>query len=77
MASFGELLPKDYLSNFGLCVNVHPSALPKWRGANPLQSAILAGDSSAKVTIQTIADKFDHGQILRQSDEIPILRKVC
>ena len=77
VASFGELLPKEYLSNFDLCVNVHPSALPKWRGANPLQSAILAGDSSAKVTIQTIAEKFDHGQILGQSEEVPISRKVC
>ena len=77
VASFGELLPKEYLSNFDLCVNVHPSALPKWRGANPLQSAILAGDSSAKVTIQSIAEKFDHGKILTQSEEVPISRKVC
>ena len=76
VASFGELLPKSYLDNFDLCVNVHPSALPKWRGANPIQSALLAGEETARVTIQTIAPKFDHGKIVYQSDEISILNKV-
>ena len=77
VASFGKLLPKSYLDNFGLCVNVHPSALPKWRGANPIQSALLSSeDETAKVSIQTIATKFDRGTIIHQSDEVSILNKV-
>ena len=75
VASFGELLPKSYLDNFNLCVNVHPSALPKWRGANPIQSAILANEESTKVTLQTIAEKFDHGKIIAQSGSVPIANK--
>ena len=75
VASFGELLPKSYLDNFDLCVNVHPSSLPKWRGANPIQSAILANEKSTKVTLQTIADKFDHGKIIAQSEDILIANK--
>ena len=75
VASFGELLPKSYLDNFDLCVNIHPSALPKWRGANPIQSAILANEKSTRVTLQTIAEKFDHGKIIAQSEDVPIANK--
>merc|ERR1711892_1469402 len=42
VASFGKLLPKSYLDNFGLCVNVHPSALPKCRFRQLRRSLTMA-----------------------------------
>ncbi len=46
VAAFGKILPKDYLNlpEFG-CLNVHASLLPRWRGASPIQAAILHGDA--------------------------------
>lgn len=47
-------------------VNLHPSLLPRWRGASPIQHAILAGDSETGVTVQQMAQALDAGPILAQ-----------
>lgn len=74
-ACFGERIPKTVIeqSKHG-GVNVHPSLLPRWRGAYPVPWAILAGDNQTGVTISTITEHFDDGRILAQK-KIPITPK--
>ncbi|MBC7876508.1 MAG: methionyl-tRNA formyltransferase, partial [Anaerolineales bacterium] len=52
VAAFGQILKKDVLDlpRYG-CINVHASLLPRWRGAAPINAAILAGDEETGVTI--------------------------
>ena len=65
VASYGQILPNAFLE-FKPCVNVHPSLLPKYRGASPIQSSILNGDEVTGVTIMKVAQKVDAGDILAQ-----------
>lgn len=53
------------------CINVHPSLLPKYRGASPLTAAILNGDEKSGVTIMKVAEAMDAGDILMQ-EEMPL-----
>ena len=53
-----------------MCVNVHPSHLPQWRGSNPLGSAILSDQKTTGVTLQTVSEKFDEGDIILQSGHV-------
>lgn len=65
VAAFGQILKKEVLAipkQFSL--NVHGSLLPKWRGAAPIQRALLAGETTAGVTIQKMALRMDAGEIL-------------
>ena len=65
VASYGEILREDVLD---MCphgaLNVHASLLPRWRGASPIQRAILEGDAETGVTIQRIVKKLDAGDVL-------------
>lgn len=72
VAAFGQILRSDVLDlpRFG-CVNVHASLLPRWRGAAPIQAAILAGDHETGVTIMKMDPGVDTGAILAQR-AIPI-----
>lgn len=67
VAAYGKILPKEILEipKYGT-LNVHPSILPRWRGASPIQSAILAGDKKTGVTIMLMDAQMDHGPILTQ-----------
>ena len=67
VASFGQILPKEILEapKYG-CLNIHPSLLPKYRGAAPIQFAILNGDRKTGVTIILMDEKIDHGHIVAQ-----------
>jgi methionyl-tRNA formyltransferase len=67
VAAYGQILPKAILDlpRFG-CVNVHTSLLPKYRGAAPIQHAILNGDSETGVTIMKMDVGLDTGDILTQ-----------
>ncbi len=65
VASYGQILPMAFL-DMKPCINVHPSLLPKYRGASPLQSSILNGDKTTGVTIMKVAQKVDAGDILAQ-----------
>jgi methionyl-tRNA formyltransferase len=65
VAAYGLMLPQAVLEapRFG-CVNIHPSLLPRWRGAAPIQRAILANDRETGVTIMRMAAGLDTGDIL-------------
>ena len=65
VAAFGQILKKDVLElpRFG-CVNVHASLLPRWRGAAPINAAILAGDEETGVTIMQMDVGLDTGPML-------------
>ena len=72
VAAYGLILPKPILAAPRLgCVNVHASLLPRWRGAAPIQRAILAGDSESGVTIMQMEEGLDTGPMLAQS-AVPI-----
>jgi len=65
VAAYGLILPEPILAapRFG-CLNVHASLLPRWRGAAPIQRAILAGDSMTGVTIMQMERGLDTGPML-------------
>ena len=65
VVSYGELLRQEFLALPRRCaLNVHPSLLPRHRGATPIQAALLAGDRVTGVTIQRIALELDAGDVL-------------
>ncbi len=67
VVAFGQIIPQDILDLAKLgCINVHPSLLPKYRGASPVQAAILAGDKETGISIILMDAKMDHGPILDQ-----------
>ena len=72
VVAFGQILRQDVLDlpKFG-CINVHGSLLPRWRGAAPIQTAILHGDTTTGITIMKMDAGVDTGPILSQK-EIPI-----
>lgn len=67
VAEYGLLIPSSVLTlpSHGV-LNVHPSLLPKYRGASPIQSALLNGDAETGVTIMVLDAEMDHGPILAQ-----------
>ncbi len=67
VVAYGQILKKNVLElpKWG-CVNVHSSLLPRWRGAAPIQAAILAGDAETGVTTMKLVEKLDAGDVLLQ-----------
>ncbi len=65
VAAYGLLIPESLLAR-GLWLNVHPSLLPRWRGAAPVERAILAGDAETGVTIHETVAELDAGPIAAQ-----------
>ena len=65
VVAYGQLIPKAFLKlpKFGF-INIHASLLPKWRGAAPIQRAIINGDKKIGVSIMQIQEKLDSGPIL-------------
>ncbi len=65
VVAYGQILKRAILESpkYG-CLNVHASLLPRWRGASPIQSAIVAGDSQSGVTIMQMDKGLDTGDIL-------------
>ena len=65
VVAYGQIIPKKFLniSRFGF-INIHASLLPKWRGAAPIQRAIMNGDKKIGVSIMKIEEKLDSGPIL-------------
>jgi methionyl-tRNA formyltransferase len=67
VAAYGRILPKEILAVPRLgCINVHASLLPKYRGAAPIQWAILRGEECTGVTIMQMNERMDEGDILLQ-----------
>ena len=75
VAAFGQILSKEILEmpRYG-CVNIHASLLPKYRGASPIQYAILNGDDVTGVTIMQMDEGMDTGDILTMK-AIPVERE--
>lgn len=71
VAAYGKLLPKAILEmpKFG-CINVHASLLPKYRGASPIQWAVLNGDEKSGVTIMHMAETMDTGDIIMTEEVV-------
>jgi methionyl-tRNA formyltransferase len=65
VAAYGLLIPEPVLEE-GLWLNVHPSLLPRWRGAAPVERAIMAGDAETGVTIHRTVKELDAGPIAAQ-----------
>ncbi len=65
VVAYGQILPQEFLDipRFG-AVNVHASLLPKYRGASPIEAALLHGDPQTGITIMKMAKKLDAGDIL-------------
>src|SRR4051795_12103509 len=72
VAAYGLILPKEVLeAPKAGCINVHASLLPHWRGAAPIQRAILAGDEISGVTLMRMDEGLDTGAMLaRQTLDI-------
>jgi methionyl-tRNA formyltransferase len=72
VAAYGLILPQDVLDLFALgCINIHASLLPRWRGAAPIQRAILAGDTRTGISIMRMEAGLDTGPVYLQ-EAIPI-----
>ena len=76
VAAYGLILPAPILAapRYG-CLNVHASLLPRWRGAAPIQRALLAGDEATGITIMQMDEGLDTGPILLQ-EAMPVAPKM-
>jgi methionyl-tRNA formyltransferase len=67
VVAYGKIIPEDILNIPKLCsINIHYSLLPKYRGASPVESAILNGDTVTGVTIQKMVYKMDAGPVIAE-----------
>jgi methionyl-tRNA formyltransferase len=62
VCAFGQLIKEPLLSE-RLMLNVHPSLVPRWRGAAPIERALMAGDPETGVTIMRVTEGFDSGPV--------------
>lgn len=70
VVAYGLLLPKPILDAYPLgCINVHPSLLPRWRGAAPIQRTIMAGDTETGICIMQMDEGLDTGDVLVREEE--------
>ena len=70
LAAYGEIIPQKAIDLFPKGIlNIHPSLLPKYRGASPVQAAIIANETETGVTIIKIDSELDHGPIVAQFKE--------
>tara|TARA_Y100000590_G_scaffold255891_1_gene287407 strand:+ start:8636 stop:9550 length:915 start_codon:yes stop_codon:yes gene_type:complete len=69
VVAYGKIIPKNYLkiAKFGF-INIHASLLPKWRGAAPIQRAIMNRDKKIGLSIMKIEEKLDSGPILTKKE---------
>jgi methionyl-tRNA formyltransferase len=72
-ASYGQKIPTETLRSAKYAgLNIHPSLLPRWRGADPVPWAILSGDHQTGVSVVTLSEAFDQGRIIAQK-KLPIM----
>ena len=69
LCAYGALIKEPLLSRFGPIRNVHPSLLPRWRGAAPVERAIMAGDEETGVSIMALTAGLDEGPVYVQERE--------
>lgn len=65
LVAYGRLIPRDQLARH-LWLNAHPSLLPRWRGAAPVERALIAGDTETGVTVIELVEQLDAGPIAAQ-----------
>ena len=70
LVAFGRLIPSELLERH-LWLNAHPSLLPRWRGAAPVERALIAGDSETGVTVIRLVEELDAGPVAAQ-ERFPI-----
>jgi methionyl-tRNA formyltransferase len=71
VVAYGIILPQAVLDVPKLgCINVHASLLPRWRGAAPIQRALMAGDEKTGITIMQIVHKLDAGDMVHKEDYV-------
>jgi methionyl-tRNA formyltransferase len=69
LVAFGQILPKDIIDGPPMgCVNVHPSLLPKYRGAAPMNWALIQGEKKTGISIMKMDEGVDSGDILLQEE---------
>ena len=68
VCAFGALITEPLLSRWEM-LNVHPSLLPRWRGAAPIERAIMSGDEVTGVSIMRVGEGFDDGPVCAQTTE--------
>lgn len=72
ICAYGKWLPRAFLDCFPMeSLNVHPSLLPRWRGAAPIERALMAGDRETGVSLQKVAAEMDAGDIVAR-ESFPI-----
>lgn len=70
VAAYGRIMPKSVIDHFPFgVINIHPSLLPKYRGASPIQGALANGDAQTGVTIIKMDELMDHGPIVSSFKE--------
>lgn len=75
VVAYGQILKRNILEHPRLgCVNIHSSVLPRWRGAAPIQWAMLSGDLETGITTMKLVEKLDAGDILLQK-KTPIFKE--
>lgn len=70
LAAYGQIIPQEVIDRFehGI-LNIHPSALPQFRGASPVQATLLTGNDTATVTVMKMDNLMDHGPIVSTFSE--------
>ncbi|CCH60218.1 hypothetical protein TBLA_0C04180 [Henningerozyma blattae CBS 6284] len=73
--SYGKLIPDQLIKTVPYCMNVHPSLLPRYKGASPIQYSLLNKDKYTGVTIQSLhPTKFDCGEVISQTELLSIVQ---
>ena len=67
VCAFGQLIREPFLSEWPM-LNVHPSLLPRWRGAAPIERAIMAGDERTGVSIMRVTEGLDSGPVAMREE---------
>lgn len=69
LAAFGQILPSEIIDGPKMgCLNIHPSLLPRYRGAAPINWAIIRGEQKTGVTIMQMAEELDAGDVIMQRE---------
>jgi methionyl-tRNA formyltransferase len=71
VSAYGKIIPETFLAlpKYG-CLNIHPSLLPKYRGATPIPSAILNGETVTGISVMLLDPGMDTGPVLKQREEV-------
>ena len=71
VSAFGQILPREIIEGTGMvCINVHPSLLPRYRGAAPISWSLIRGETKTGVTIMFMDEGLDTGDILAQEETV-------